>query len=111
MMETHTHSAEDTQHRQIDVLHDLITNGTTKIPALLGRTVEYKDSSFRIDKVETPNHRLYLAVTFVKPPADSIQSFITITDPLVLVPDETRSDDDEKQVLLQALYDMLERFS
>ena len=75
---------------------------------LIGRNLTHKGYQFRINAARaTDQPALFLDVTFTRPPGQPVTHQITIVNPPVLPAARTGN---EKQVLMQALHEMLEGF-
>jgi hypothetical protein len=73
-----------------------------------GRTVAHKDYTFRINDAKLIGEgRLFLDVTFARPPSGEITHQITITNPPVLPRERTGNERDD---LITAISEMLEGF-
>jgi len=74
-----------------------------------GKIVAHKDYTFRINDAKLIGEgRLFLDVTFARPPAEPVTHQITITNPPVLPRERTGNERDD---LITAVSEMLEGFA
>jgi len=73
-----------------------------------GKAIAHEGFTFEINKAHvTPEHRLFLDVTFVRPPAQPVTHQITITNPPLLPRNRSGN---EQEDMIAAIGEMLEGF-